>query len=222
MRLPKDRSNHSFRCPTCGKALAMTADLKVLSSVTLDASLNAVCPICQTQIESNEDCVNCPTCDQVHHRECWSEVGGCGIYGCDQASVIDKSDASAAAPLTAWGDTKKCPACGETIKSIALRCRYCKTDFDSVDPLTVADLRRQGSASEELETLQKWVIGLFVASLIGLCAPLILIASLVVLFPKRDRIKRSGPVYTILMWMSILLSGVYTFLIALFVLFSEI
>ena len=222
VRLPKDSSSRSFRCPTCQQGLAVTVDLKVLNSVSLEAGREAVCPICQTEIEAEGDCVNCPSCHQIHHRECWSEVGGCGTYGCNQASIIDKSDASVAAPLTAWGDTKTCPACGEKIKSIALRCRYCKTDFDSVDPMTAADLRRQGSASDELESLQKWVVGLFVVSLLGLCAPVTLIVSLVVLLPKRDRVKRCGPLYTILFWMSITLSGLYTLMMALFVLFSEI
>jgi hypothetical protein len=68
-------------------------------------------------MQAGERSVTCPSCDQVHHQECWSEVGGCGTYGCKQAPKIDKSEATSAAPLTAWGDTKKCPACGtETVK----------------------------------------------------------------------------------------------------------
>lgn len=44
-------------------------------------------------------------------------------------------------PPVAWGDTKKCPICAETIKSIAVRCRYCGTDFDTVDPLSAAEVK---------------------------------------------------------------------------------
>ena len=55
---------------------------------------------------------------EVHHRECWSDVGGCATYGCENAPQADKS-APVETPRSAWGETKKCPACGEKIKSIA-------------------------------------------------------------------------------------------------------
>ena len=89
-------------------------------------------------------------CDQVHHRECWTDVGGCATYGCENAPKSEKT-APAEAPRSAWGDTKKCPACGEKIKSIALRCRYCGTEFDTVDPLTLKDLRGQVAKEERLQ-----------------------------------------------------------------------
>ena len=54
-------------------------------------SQGATCPICQTTIEPAEATIVCPACDQVHHRECWTEVGGCATYGCENAPQADKT-----------------------------------------------------------------------------------------------------------------------------------
>src|SRR5262249_39777463 len=135
-----------------------------------------ICAICQSPTSPGEAVLVCPSCDQVHHRECWNEVGGCATYGCENAPTTEKS-ASTDAPRTAWGDTKKCPACGEKIKSIALRCRYCGTDFETVDPLTLKDLRKQVVKEERLQTTKTLVITLFVLSVLGCPAPIVAIAA---------------------------------------------
>ena len=51
------------------------------------------------------------------------------------------SSARQAAPLHATdetvldsGDTKACPYCGETIKSIAIRCKHCQADLSKAEP----------------------------------------------------------------------------------------
>ncbi|NOY30235.1 MAG: hypothetical protein GXP28_08665 [Planctomycetes bacterium] len=202
--------------------MATTASSVVLNSIPLGAGQEAICSICQTNIRPDENCVTCPSCDQIHHQECWSEVGGCGTYGCKEASAVDNSEATSSTPLTAWGDTKKCPACGEEIKSIALRCRYCKTEFSSVDPMSVIDLRSQAHASDKTDQLKNWVIGLFVLSLLGCLAPITLIVSMTYLLPKQETLKRCGPLFVIMGWTSIVLSTLYTVLLLLFFLFQEI
>jgi len=218
VRLPEGKANRSLRCPMCKAGLAISADSVVLNSVQLSAGQEAICPICQTGIEEDENCVTCPSCDQIHHQECWSEVGGCGSYGCEQASPIDKSTATVATPLTAWGDTKKCPACGEEIKSIALRCRYCQTEFSSVDPMSLVDLRQRVRVTDEVDNLKNWVIALFVVSLLGCVAPLTLIVSMAYLLPRRAKLHRCGPLFVIMGWTSIGLSSFYSLLILIFLL----
>ena len=173
VRLPSDRDNRSFRCPQCKTGLALTVEATILSLTPIPVGQEIACPICQTEIAADEPSVSCPGCDQIHHRECWSEIGGCGTYGCKQAPAIDKSEDSSQTPLSAWGDTKRCPACGEEIKAIALKCRYCETTFDSVDPMSMRDLRKQAKTSESVESTQKSVVALFVVSLIGCLAPLV-------------------------------------------------
>lgn len=213
----RETVRRQVRCPKCSMDLALTRAGKVLSSfkMTLDET-QSLCPICQTGVVTDELCVSCPDCDQTHHRECWWEMAGCGTYGCKEAPAVEKSETAVDAPLAAWGDTKSCPACGEEIKSIALRCRYCKTDFDTVDPLTVVDLRRQAVREEKVDKLQKSLVATFVISLIGCAAPLMLIISCVLVLPNRDRLAKFSPIYWVMGYASLGLSALYTVLMILF------
>lgn len=173
------------------------------------------CPVCQTTIDADEKVVICPACEQVHHGECWDQVGGCATYGCEQMHATNKPQ-EASTPLSAWGDTKLCPVCAERIKAIALRCRYCGTDFETVDPVTLGDIHRRSSRRTKDASLRQSVVALFVCSIIGLLAPITLIIALVWFLPKRRDIARSGPVYTVLGYVGLALSVLYSFLMLVF------
>lgn len=216
VRLPAGGEVRGFRCPRCKKALAVTANAVVLRSTPVADDRPVKCPICQTAMGGGEDCVACPDCDQHHHRECWVEVGGCGTYGCAQAPKSEKEEAAAA--LSAWGDTKKCPACGEQIKAIALRCRYCQTDFDSVDPMSRHDLSQQSDRMQKRDSMKRVVVGLFVVSLMACLAPLMAIISAVYVVPRRLELARCGPIYVILAWTAVGLSTAYSLLLLVFLL----
>jgi len=220
VRLPAQRESRAFRCPRCKVGMPLTADAQVLKSTPIPAAgAPVVCTICHTQVEPQEVCVTCPACEQVHHRECWSEIGGCGTYGCQQAPPPDKSEHSVQAPLTAWGDVKRCPACGEMIKSIALRCRFCDAEFDTVDPLTKGDLRKQARRQEEVRTFKVIVVVLFAVSLLLFClAPIMAIVDAVVILPRRETLRRCGPAHMVMGYTALGLTAIYTILIALFML----
>jgi hypothetical protein len=48
--------------------------------------MNSVCPYCSAEIEpADANQLNCPTCGEVHHGECWEENGGCTVFGCASA-----------------------------------------------------------------------------------------------------------------------------------------
>jgi hypothetical protein len=216
VRLPDGDVNRKFRCPICKNGIALTVGATVLSSCRLGAGdAGATCPICQSSIAADEFTVVCPKCEQIHHRECWAEVGGCGTYGCEQAPSHEKA-AEVEQPMSAWGDTKRCPVCGETIKAIATRCRFCHTEFDTVNPLTLADVHRKITKAEKLTKLQKVIIVLFVVNLIGCFAPVGLILNGVLFLARREELRKLPPLFQVLAYSSLGLSVVYSFLMLVF------
>ncbi|MGZ4808112.1 MAG: hypothetical protein ACXVJT_09055 [Thermoanaerobaculia bacterium] len=83
------------------------------------------CAICMSAIESGEAASDCTGCHARYHQECWTENGGCGVYGCSQVPRTEGLKALEIPP-SYWGrEDKPCPRCGRTIMALAVRCRHC-------------------------------------------------------------------------------------------------
>jgi hypothetical protein len=117
IRVPTDTDGKRLRCPACRQEItpvivpalsevAATPEIVAVSQNLQGAPSGVNCPICLSAIHAGEPEVTCSKCDQVHHEECWVEVGGCSTYGCKMAPADEKEEQPR---MSAWGDSRKQP-----------------------------------------------------------------------------------------------------------------
>ncbi len=46
-----------------------------------------ICPYCQSTVINDNNLVYCNKCGVPYHDECWQEIGGCVIFGCDSKNA---------------------------------------------------------------------------------------------------------------------------------------
>ena len=107
---------------------------------------------------------------------------------------------------SASDETKECPACGETIKAVALRCRFCRADLDSSGGLS---LRESGRPPDEIRAVRRTAVWLFILSIMGCLAPLLVIVAPVMILTQHRTLRKAGPLYVVLGYAAIVLSVLY-------------
>jgi zinc-ribbon domain len=129
-----------------------------------------VCPYCLHPVTEDQAVQQCPSCQQGHHQECWDDLGGCAIYGCERMVPVQKPEEM----HSFWGVTeKKCPICAESIAVGDLKCPYCGTDFEDVRPVSRDDVLRRDE--EAPDPLRKTALKMLILSALGVTSPFVLI-----------------------------------------------
>ena len=57
---------------------------------TREASSERRCPFCHLEFEEDEEgsvTVRCASCGTPHHAACWTDHGGCSVFGCGSADL---------------------------------------------------------------------------------------------------------------------------------------
>ena len=87
--------------------------------------MSGTCSICMTALEPGDAETACEGCQSPYHTDCWTENGGCAVYGCTHVPKTDGLKPLEIPPAY-WGrEDKDCPACGASIMALAVRCRHC-------------------------------------------------------------------------------------------------
>lgn len=132
----------------------------------------ANCPYCLAVIAGTDEVAPCPGCGAVHHGECWTENGGCAVYGCVRVPAVEGRRAIEI-PVSFWGqENKPCPACSREILAAAVRCRHCGATFASARPENVAEFRGRAALAERLPEAKRTILWIFALSVIPFLAPI--------------------------------------------------
>ena len=83
--------------------------------------------------------------------------------------------------------------------------------------MSARDLRRQGERMGALKKLKTIIAALFAVSLIGLFAPLTGLVGAAIILPKREELRKCGPLIQVLAYASLGLSALYSILMVMFV-----
>lgn len=205
--VPDDAAGRRGLCPGCRRVLTVPKPEDISRPVEPDvavpppaeagppsaavSAVGGVCTICQTTIASGEAAMLCPECRLPYHSDCWEENGGCATYGCPAAPRTVKPAEPRADDVArrGWGDTKKCPYCGEIIRAAALKCKFCNEVFASADPLTAADLTRQRMEKQTRGVEHTKAVIYFVASLLACGAPATAVIGGIWIFRDRPKFR---------------------------------
>src|SRR5215813_14911158 len=133
-------------------------DSPTTASASPETAVAGLCAICQTAIAEEESATACPGCKARYHADCWTENGGCAVYGCEQVPPT-KGRAGLEIPVAYWGqETKPCPVCNVMIMAAALRCRSCGTIFQTARPLDSVEFSHAASHQMAAPRLRRKII----------------------------------------------------------------
>jgi hypothetical protein len=171
------------------------------------------CSTCYTRVQPGEATHACPACKAEYHRTCWDELGGCGTYGCEHAPVAHKPPP----PVRVgggWGDTKDCPSCTRAIGSSLLVCG-CGAKFPWADPMTPAEYVTWSNEQRDIQGAKRWLIALFLMTLVGLPSPVTGTAAGILAYRKRNELGGAEGTFLAMGYGAAVIGATYVALFAL-------
>lgn len=149
----------------------------------------AACAICMSVIEAGDVARECDGCHARYHYDCWTENGGCGVYGC---SLVPKTEGLKALeiPPAYWGrEDKPCPRCGATIMALAVRCRHCGAEVED-RPEERRTYERRIERRERAPVLRRSAKVFVIMSLLPVLSLITLIGGTMYYRRNRDEIRK--------------------------------
>ena len=201
-------------CPHCQQVIRIPDAASPAATVPQRAqpstSNERLCAICQSPMRADEAKTSCPGCRAEYHQDCWSENGGCAIYGCSEVPKTE-GRTSVEIPVGYWGqENKPCPVCGQSILAAAVRCRHCGSVFQTARPLDSNEFSQSAALEARAPGLRRRVIWLFVLSLLPFSAP---VATIVLYFwshSNRPGIEKLTSLYSALVTVGLIVGAVET------------
>jgi hypothetical protein len=140
-------------------------------------------------IEAGETASRCEGCHARYHQDCWTDNGGCAVYGCSQVPKTEGLKALEIPPAY-WGrEDKPCPRCGATIMALAVRCRHCGAEV--VDrPEERITYERRVERKERAPILRRFAITFVIMSLLPAVSLITLVGGTMYYRRNRSEIRR--------------------------------
>lgn len=147
------------------------------------------CSICMSTIEAYDGVHECSSCHASYHEDCWSDNGGCAIYGCAHVPKVEGLR-QIEIPPAFWGrEDKKCPRCGATIIALATRCRHCGAEFGEA-PEAKEAFDRRAARTSRVPRYRRAALAFVVMSILPFVSLVTLVAGSIYYRANRDEIAR--------------------------------
>lgn len=147
------------------------------------------CSICMSAIDAAEPKHTCEGCRAQYHQECWSDNGGCAVYGCSQVPKTEGLKPLEIPPAF-WGkEDKDCPKCGAKIMALAVRCRHCGAEVQG-RPEEKASYDRRAERKARTPILRRAATLFLIASLLPVLSLVTLVGGTLYYKQNRDSIRR--------------------------------
>ena len=169
--VPDDGRGVAITCSSCGNVTGQSENSPSIPSAG-ESPAAKVCLFCRTQVGSGEAQCQCPDCGTAYHEECWTENGGCAVYGCASVPEVEKRT-TIETPVSFWGqENKPCPSCSREILAAAVRCRHCGAVFASAQPEDADKFNTRLALEQQLPAMRRRAVWIFVLSVLPCTAPI--------------------------------------------------